>query len=122
MSPEKLDLLLRVLDKIRVAAVEGAAELGIKSEILAPFFNRPQPPADWLLELSKTAQQRNPGLMNFIAENMPQPDGHVRTPSDKSDLRQPRHRRGELPKDFSVTPALTDAVKPKGKSGRKKAA
>jgi hypothetical protein len=120
LSPEKLDLLLRVLDKIRVAAVEGAAELGIKSEILAPFFSRPQPPADWLLELSKVAQIRNPGLMNFMAENMPQPAGHVRS-ADRSDVRQPR-KRVELPTDFKTTPIGGGETVTKGKRGKQKAA
>lgn len=124
MSPEKLDLLLRVLDKIRAAAVDGAAELGIKTEILAPFFSRPQPPSDWLLELAKVAQIRNPGLMNFMTENMPQPAGHVRS-ADRSDVRQPR-KRAELPTDFKTVPIgggeSVVKAKAKAKSGSKKAA
>lgn len=71
MSPEKLQLLLAQLDKVRLAAVEAAKACGMPDRVLAPFFMRPMHSADWMLELAKE-QARNPGLLNFMTEHMPE--------------------------------------------------
>ncbi len=83
MSPEKLQLLLAQLDKVRIAAEDAARECGMPERVIAPFFMRPMPACDWLLELSKKFQDRNPGLMNFMTEHMPEPrpDQIQRTPA-----------------------------------------
>lgn len=70
MSPEKMQALLAGLDKIQLVIEGVVAELKMKHEVLAPFFHRPMPAGDWLLELAKKSQPRNPGLLNFLAENM----------------------------------------------------
>lgn len=75
MSPEKLQLLMHNLDKLQLAAEDAAKECGMPDSVLSPFFLRPMPAADWLLELAKKSQPKNPGLLNFMTENMPQPEG-----------------------------------------------
>jgi hypothetical protein len=70
MSQEKLQAILAGLDRIRLATEAVVADLKIRHEVLAPFFHRPMPAADWLLELAKKSHPNNPGLLNFIAENM----------------------------------------------------
>ncbi len=71
MSPEKLQLLLAQLDKVRIAAEDAARECGMPERLLAPFFQRPMPASDWILELAKT-QARNPGLVQFMTDHMPE--------------------------------------------------
>jgi hypothetical protein len=71
MSPEKVQLLLAQLDKVRIAAEDAAKLCGMPERLLAPFFMRPMPAGDWILELAKT-QPRNPGLVQFMTDHMPE--------------------------------------------------
>lgn len=73
MSVEKINLLMVHADRLRVAAQDAVREIGLPEYSLAPGFLRPAPAVEWLLELARQGQQRNPGLLTWLAERMPEP-------------------------------------------------
>jgi hypothetical protein len=73
MSTAKVDLLMIHADRLRIAAQDAVAQLGLPDYNLGPGFLRPAPAVEWLLELARQGQQRNPGLLTWLAERMPEP-------------------------------------------------
>lgn len=73
MSAEKINLLMIHADRLRVAAQDAVTSLGLPEYPLAPGFNRAAPALEWLLELARQGQQRNPGLLQWLSERMPEP-------------------------------------------------
>ena len=73
VSAEKINLLMIHADRLRIAAQDAVAQLGLPDYNLGPGFLRPAPAVEWLLELARQGQQRNPGLLTWLAERMPEP-------------------------------------------------
>jgi hypothetical protein len=68
------------VDRVRWAAEAEAKKCGLPDGPIAAFFQQPKSRTDWLLQLAMQGDKRNPLLVNFITEKMPEPAIQTRAP------------------------------------------
>jgi hypothetical protein len=73
MSLEKVQLLMRAADRVRMVAEEVAKECGFPERIIAIMGVGAQTGADWVMTLANKTNTRNPGVVNFLCDQMPEP-------------------------------------------------
>lgn len=79
-STARIDVLLGAIDRVRLRAKEEAEKCGLPPGPIAAFFQKPKSAVDWLLQLAMQGDERNPLLVNFITEKMPEPAIQTRAP------------------------------------------
>ena len=136
MSPEQMQLLLKQVDTVKLAAEEAAKACGLPIAQFLPMpFAAPTRATDIILDLAKDSTPRNAGLLNFLTSFMPEmePDrstrqGGMHYRADKpsgetTPQKNPAKVKVEKPAATVVNNGNVKAAKPEtAKSGKRKAA